>query len=170
MLADGRVIAEQDPVGLKGLLNRGNDIGAAALEPGREELDHRVRAVAVHDEGREAVGLGVHHAVGGRVDRGATGMCLAEASCPPGRVHRLVPSAEQPQANFGGRRVEGAAEVAVAGAADSHHAWLLHLRLAPHVAAVDPGVAALPAARPPRRDDNLGRHACQDRTTRLDAR
>ncbi len=90
--ADRYVVAKQDAAGPKHLLDGSQDVGAAGLESGREQLrDHDV-AVAVHHEGGKSVRFGVNHAERGRVDGRASAPLggLPNPPGPPGQARSIA--------------------------------------------------------------------------------
>ena len=149
-----RIVPQQDPLGREDVHDGGDDVGAQGLEAGGEQLGHDPPVVAVDDERRKPVTLGVDHAVGGGVDAGPAREAGGQPLAPPGAVHGPLARLEQSEPDLRGGRVERLADEFPARIADPHDA-----RLAGPLAdfaPVDPGVARAPPVGAASGDPDLG--------------
>ena len=113
-LAHRGVVPEQQALRRQRVADRGDHVVPHGLEPRGEELRDGVVAVAVHDERREAVALGVHHPPGRVRDAAPAVQRRAHHRRPPRPVHRRAFGREPAGADLRSRRVERGAEALAA--------------------------------------------------------
>jgi hypothetical protein len=145
-LTDAWIVARQDALRPRQLGQRGRDLGQAPVDALRQRLQHQVVAVAIDDQGRQAIGFAVHETVGGGVE-------LQRLTEPQGRrqpiAHeaggrRFRPERYQAQRDLGSIAEERVADDAAAAAGDAHEIAGRRVGLG-DVAAIDP---RMPGARP----------------------
>ncbi len=113
----------------------------SSLDGGGADLENEVLPVAVHDEARNAVGLGVEEAIGVAIypQRLAVSEGLPDPSSEPGLVHGLVAALSYAKRDLAPRVVEALPEEVSSSVEDEHHIARLSAGLG-DVGAVDPGV------------------------------
>ncbi len=142
------VIAREDAGGRGERAEREDDLLAEVLESCAHELHDEPLVVAVDDQGRDAVALAVHEAIGVGVllESGAPGDGAGEGALPPGGIDgSLGVGVEEAEGDFGAGAPEGGAEWLAALVGDVDGAGVT-VGAFEDVAAVDPGMAGGPAA------------------------
>ena len=100
MASHGRIVPQQDSLGCESGVDAVQHVLPPLLEAGGQELRDHVRPVPVHDEGRQAIPLPVHHPVRSSGNVRAPPRGGGDVVAPPCGVHGLPPGGEQAQPDF----------------------------------------------------------------------
>ena len=158
-VADTRIVSEEDSARPEKLRQERDDRVEPAIAPLRKRLHDENVAIAIDDERRKAVRLGVDHSIGIRID--AELVSIRDRALEPAAEKRfvdaLVAIGEPTKRDLRAVAVHGATEHAAASGDDAHDgaAWRT---VVSHVAPVDPRVSRANALFSPPRDRDCRLH------------